>query len=122
MFQGTIRSVSNICTKANRTLGFLRCNLAASPKDVKESEYKGLVRPVLEYGSSVWDPQSILLQDEPEKVQIRAARFVTGNFTYETRSITDILEQHKWESLKKRRKDKRLIMPYKGLKGAARIL
>ena len=115
MFQGTIRSVSNICTKANRTLGFLRCNLAASPKDVKESEYKGLVR-------SVWDPQSILLQDEPEKVQIRAARFVTGNFTYETRSITDILEQHKWESLKKRRKDKRLIMPNKGLKGAARIL
>ena len=53
--------VSNICSKANRTLGFLRRNLAACPKAVKESAYKGLVRPVLEYGSSVWDPQSILL-------------------------------------------------------------
>ena len=48
--------VSNICTKANRTLDFLRCNFAASPQDVKESAYKGLVRPVLGYCSSVWDP------------------------------------------------------------------
>ena len=31
-------------------------NLSACPQDVKESAYKGLVRPVLEYGSSVWDP------------------------------------------------------------------
>ena len=30
-------TVSNICTKANRTLGFLRCNLSACPQDVKES-------------------------------------------------------------------------------------
>ena len=28
--------VSNICTKANRTAGFLGRNLAAFPKDVKE--------------------------------------------------------------------------------------
>ena len=41
--------VSNVCTKANRTLGFLRRNLAACPRDVKESAYKGLVRPILEY-------------------------------------------------------------------------
>ena len=50
--------VSNICTKANRTLGFLRRNLSACPQDVKGSAYKGLVRPVLEYGSSVWDPSA----------------------------------------------------------------
>ena len=35
--------------------------------------------------------------------------------------MTDILKQLKWESLKKRRKDSRLIMLYKGLKGAAMI-
>ena len=106
--------VSNICTKANRTLGFLRRNLAACPLDVKESAYKGLVRPILEYGSSVWDPL--------EKVQKRAARFVTGNYVdYETGSMTGILKQLKWESLKKRRKDCRFKMLYKGLKGAASI-
>ena len=95
--------VSNICTKANRTLGFLRPNLSACPQDVKESAYKGLVRPVLEYGSSVWDPSDILLREELEKVQKRAARFVTGNYIYETGSMTGILEKLKWESLKKGR-------------------
>ena len=113
--------VCNICTKANRTLGFLRRNLAACPRDVRESAYKGLVRPILEYGSSVWDPQSIPLQDELEKVKKRAARFVTGDYVSETGSMTGILKQFKWESLKKMRKDNRLIMLYKGLKGADSI-
>ena len=35
--------------------------------------------------------------------------------------MTGILGQLKWESLKKRRKDNRLILLYKGLKGKARI-
>ena len=66
-----------------------------------KSAYKGLVRPVLEYGRSVWDPSSTLLREELEEVQKRAARFVTGNYVYETGSMTDIIEQLKWESLKK---------------------
>ena len=41
--------VSNIRTKANMTLGFPRRSLAVCPQDVKESAYKGLVRPILEY-------------------------------------------------------------------------
>ena len=36
-------------------------------------------------------------------------------------SMTGILEQLKWESLKKRRKDNQLISIYKGLKGKVRI-
>ena len=52
----------------------------------------------------------------------RAARFVTGNYVdYETGSMAGIQKRLKWESLKKRRKDSRLIMLYKGLKGAASI-
>ena len=35
--------------------------------------------------------------------------------------MTGILGQLKWESLKKRRKDNRLILLFKGLKGKARI-
>ena len=54
-------------------------------------------------------------------MQERAAKFVTGNYNYETGSMTGNLEQLKWESLKKRRKDSRLIMLNKGLKGAASI-
>ena len=113
--------VSNVCTKANRTLGFLRRNLHSCPQEVKEAAYKGLVRPVLDYGSSVWDPPGVVLQEELESVQKRAARFVTGNYDYETGSMTGILGQLKWESLKKRRKNNRLILLYKGLKGKASV-
>ena len=47
--------IRNICTKANRTLGFLSRYLFSCPQDVKEAAYKSLVRTILEYGSSVWD-------------------------------------------------------------------
>ena len=57
--------------------------------------------PVLEHGSSVWDPSSIFLQEEL-KVQKRAARSVTGNYIYETGSLTGIQEKLKWESLEKK--------------------
>ena len=93
--------VSNICTKANRTLGFLRRNLSACPQDVKESAYKGLVRPVLEYGSSVWAPQVYFFKRNLRRYKKK--------------------KQLTWESLKKRRRDSRIIMLYKGLKGAASI-
>ena len=61
-------------------------------------------------------PPGVVLQEELESVQKRAARFVTGNYNYGTGSMTGILVQLKWESLKKRRKDDRLILLYKGLK------
>ena len=88
---------------------------------MKETAYKTMVRPILEYGSSVWDHYTQGLQDELEKVQNRAARFVTRNYTRGEGSMTGILEQLKRKSLKKRRKDNRLILLYKGLKGKARI-
>ena len=61
--------ISNICTKANRTLGFLRRALFSCPQNVKEAAYKGMVRPILEYGSSVWGPHTGKLHEELEKVQ-----------------------------------------------------
>ena len=48
------------------------------PKDVKEAAYKGIVRPVLEYGTSVWDPHTKEFQDELKKVQKRATRSLYG--------------------------------------------
>ena len=113
--------ISNICTKANRTLGFLRQNLYFCPQVVKEAAYKGLVRPVLEYSGSVWDPSGVGLYNELEKLQNRAARFVAGNYIFETGSMPGILEHLKWESLKKRRRDSRPILLYKGLKSKASI-
>ena len=57
--------------------------------------YKGLVRPVLEYGSSVWDSDTHGLHEEldMEKVLNRAARFVTGNDVFETGRMSGIVGQ-----------------------------
>ena len=93
------------------------------PPTCKTSSLKSLVRPILEYGSSVWDPDCNGQNDELENVQTRAARFVTRTYSRETGSMTGILEELKWETLQKQRKDNRLILlyMYKGLKGKARI-
>ena len=104
--------VSNVCIKANRRLDSLGETYIFAPRRV---------RPVLDYGSSVWDPPGVVLQEELENVQKRTARFVTGNYKYETRSMTGILGQLKWESLKKWRKDNKLILLNKGLKGKASV-
>ena len=88
---------------------------------MKESAYKGMVRLLLEYGSSVLDLYTQNLQDEFEKLQNCADIFVTRNYVYKTRSMAGIFGQLKWESLKKMRKNNRLILLYQGLKGKARI-
>ena len=94
--------IRNICTKANRILGFLRRNLYQCSLDVKEAAYKGLVRPFffffflfffLEYATCIWDPRGRTLQDEIEKVQKMSARFVTNNYCFETGNMTGILEK-----------------------------
>ena len=115
--------IRNVCSKGNRTLslGFLRQNVFSCLQDVKEAAYKSLVRPILKYGSTVWDRHCNGLNVELEDVQKRAARYVTNNYSYEKGSVTGILEELKWETLQKRRNDNRLILLYKGLKGKARI-
>ena len=107
--------------RLTEALESMRRNLYSCPQEVTEAAYKRLVRPVLDYGSSVWGPPCVVLLEELESVQKRAARIVTDNYNYETGSMAGILGQLKWESLKKRRKDNRLILLYKGLKGKASV-
>ena len=111
--------VFNVCTKANRTLGFLRWNLHSCCQEVKEVTYKGFVGLILEYGSSVWDSPGVVLQGKLESVQSHSWQEIT-NMKLQG-SMTGILGQLKWESFKKRRKDNRLILLYKGLKVKASI-
>ena len=43
--------VSNMSSKATKTLGFLRRNFAFAPRSTKEDAYKTLFRPKLEYAA-----------------------------------------------------------------------
>ena len=55
-------------------MNVLSDNFLAYSQDVKESAFKELVCPVLEYGSDL-KSQGILLQNELEKVLEKAFRF-----------------------------------------------
>ena len=92
-----------MCVKANRTLGFLRRNIYRCPPGCKRSSL------------GIW----LLCLGRPGRVENRAARFVTSNYCFETGSMTGIMKR--WESLKERGRDNRLILLYKGLKGADSI-
>ena len=67
--------VSEISSKAAKTLGFLRGSLAFAPRSTKEVAYKTLVRPKLEYTAPIWSTHSKLQINQIEKVQRTAARW-----------------------------------------------
>jgi len=48
--------ISEITTKANRTLGLLRRNIHMAPKIIKEQAYFTHFRPQIEYAVSAWAP------------------------------------------------------------------
>ena len=104
--------IGNICNKANGTLGFLKRNLNIASTKIKENAYKSLVRPTLEYSSTVWDPHEAKNINKIEMVQRRAARYVTNRHGNRS-SVTDMLSDLKWSSLEQRRQDARLCMMYK---------
>ena len=104
--------ISNICGKANRTIGFLKRNLNIGASSVKQNAYKSLVRPILEYASSVWDPYHQTEINRLEMVQRRAARYISSSYGRGV-SVDAIIKQLKWKPLTKRRKEARLSMFYK---------
>ena len=103
----------NIMTKkANNTTAFLKRNIASCPKNIRELSYKSLVRPQVEYASTVWDNSNKTHQAAVEGVQRRAARFIMGNYRRES-SVTSMLKQLQLESLQARRQKARVTMMFR---------
>jgi len=103
--------IDSISSKANRTIGFLRRNLAHAPKELKELAYFSLVRSVLEYSCQVWDPYLKKQTDQLEMTQRRAARFVTQDYSSYS-SVTSMLQSLSWISLSTRRRNHRLCLMF----------
>ena len=99
--------IDSICNRANKTLGFLRRNLKIGNKKAKETAYKTLVRPILEYAAPVWDPHEKEEIQQIEKIQHRAARWVSHKFR-QSSSVDIMIQDLKWPSLEQRRRKARL--------------
>ena len=71
-----------------------------------------MVRSVLEYPSTVWDPHYRDDIKQIEMVQRRAARFVKNDYGSRS-SVTQMMSDLNWKSLQDRRRDSRLVLLYK---------
>ena len=105
--------------KAHGMISFLQRNLWMLPERLREQAYTTIVRPGLEYASSITDPYRPGEIQRLEKVQRHAARFVTNNPRTrfnpdeEQVSVTDLVKDLKWQSLEERRKQSRCTLMFR---------
>ena len=92
------KHMKKTASKANSKLGFLRRNVKTRDQSLKEKAYKTIVRPTLEYCSTVWDPYHQQQYKTVEKVQRRAARWVTGRY-HDKSSVSDMIHHLGWRGL-----------------------
>ena len=106
--------INTIVLKASRTSNFIKriFIIIRYSKEVKETAYLTLVRPCLEYVSSVWDPYQSYLISGIEKIQRRAVRWIFSDYNKYS-SVNNMLTQPQWSSLEKRRSDSRLCIFYR---------
>ena len=112
--------ISEISSKATKTLGFLRRNLAFAPQSTKEVAYKTLVWPKLEYAAPIWSPYSKLQINQVEKVQRKAAHWTCRRWR-NTSSVDEILDELEWPSLDAHRDQSSLLLFHKIHSGAVSI-
>ena len=105
------KHIHNITCKANSQLGFIRRNVRARSIKTREKLYNTLVRPHLEYAASVWNPHVTKQKQAIEKVQRRAARWVTNQHDSMS-SVTAMLKELNWQPLELRRVHSRLCLLY----------
>ena len=108
--------IGGLVRRAYKVVYMLRRILKGCKREVKEKGYLMLVRPLLEYSSGVWDPYQGYLREELEMVQRRAARFVMDDYRKRS-SVGRMLRILGWESLKKRRVNRRVMGMFKAYVG-----
>ena len=69
---------SDLAHKAHQRLGFAWRNLRGAPFKYRELAYTSLVRPLMEYCDTIWDPTVKDYSEKLERVQRKAARWAKG--------------------------------------------
>ena len=111
------QQVANVRSKGTRTLNMVRRNFTKGTKpDTRNQIYTSLVRPVLEYGSLVWDPYQQVRIQQIEAVQNKAARYVHQDWQ-RTSSVTAMKDSLGWLPLQNRRLVNRLTFMHNTIHG-----
>ena len=114
-FSNTLSWNAHIDTTTKMTdniTAFHRRNLSTCLKKVKDTCYKTFVRPQVEYAATVLYPHTTENIKKIEAVQLRAARFVPGDYHY-TSSATAMTESISWVTLQHRRQQAKAIMMFR---------
>ena len=99
------KHVQTITNKATQTNNLLYRDLRQCPTHIKCSCYKIMVRPIVEYAVSVWDPHTLC---NIGKIESRGARFCFNDFSRFS-SVTEMLSSLNLPSLQSRRSQAKLI-------------
>ena len=106
--------VNRVASNANRSLGFNKRNVKTKPHKIREMTYQTLVRPQLEYASTIRFTQQYT--HKTEMVQRRAARWTMNGYA-RTTSVTSLLHQLGWQTLEERQSVAHLCLFYKIVNG-----
>ncbi len=109
--------ISTVKNKSTRVLNLMRRNFSrGTTVSTRDTIYKSLVRPHLEYCSSVWDPSNRTDVDKLEAVQNKAARFVMQKHR-RRESVSAMKRELEWQSLQERRFISRQKAMFKAVHG-----
>ena len=100
--------IDSILQKAFSRLNGIRRLRLVVPRTIRESLYKALVLPIVEYGSVLFDNCSAFLKQRLERLHRNASVIVTGAF--KNTSYAKLLEELGWDTLDDRRKLSRLCL------------
>ena len=105
-------NIDPVSKKANQTLEFLKRNIKVHNKGFKSTACTTLMRPQLEYASTVWSPHTETDITKLKAVQRRSARWASRDY-HRTSSAMQMIKDLNWRTLEQRRIDSRLTLMYK---------
>ena len=108
--------VTTFVKKANSTLGLFKRILSGCTSEAKNTAYLTLVRPKLEYASSVWNPYTQCNVEKIEMVQCLKARSVYQDYSHFSH-FSLVIKELGWDSFEHHRLFNEVGMFYRIYKG-----